>query len=132
MNKVCSIVCSMVLITGLMIVTLSCAYNGKPIETEADFIGFITAIQPEQNKNVAGRISVESHADKIVTKYVVTIKDETLIFQQDGDILHETTFKALENKQRVKIWFSGPVMESWPMQVTAGQVIIVEYATLFE
>ena len=113
-------------------VTLSCASNGKPIEREADFTGFITEIHPGQNRDVIGLISVESHADKIVTKYIVTIKDETLIFKQDGDTLHETTFKALENKQWVKIWFSGPIMESWPMQATAGQVIIAEYATLFE
>ena len=132
MNKVCSIVCSLVLVTALMIAALSCASNGKPIETKADFTGFITDIQPGQNKDIVGRISVESHADKIVTKYVITIKDETLIFRQDGDTLHEITFKALENKQWVKIWFSGPVMESWPMQVTAGQVIIVEYTALTE
>ena len=132
MNKVLSIVCSLVLITGLMIAAISCASNGKPIETEADFTGFITDIQPGQSKDVVGRISVESHADKIVTLYVITIKDNTLLFRQDGDTLQETTFKALENKQWVKIWFSGPVMESWPMQVTAGQVIIVEHASLFE
>lgn len=132
MNKVCSIVFSSALIIGLMVIALSCTSNSKPIETEADFIGFITEIQPGQDKDIIGRISVESHADKIVTRYVITIKDETLIFQQDGDNLRKTTFKALENKQWVKIWFSGPVMESWPMQATAQQVIIVEYATLLE
>ena len=121
-----------ILLFGVIIVSIGCASTGKPIETEADFIGFITEIQPGQGKNVIGHISVESHADKIVTKYVVTIKDETLIFRQDGDTLHEITFKALENKQWVKIWFSGPVMESWPMQVTAGQVVIVEYTALTE
>ena len=126
MNKVCSIVCSLVVITCLMITALSCTSSGKPIETEADFTGFITDIQPVQNKDIVGRISVESHADKLVTKYVITIKNETLLFQQDGDTLRETTFKALENKQWVEIWFSGPVMESWPMQVTAGQVVIMD------
>jgi hypothetical protein len=55
-----------------------------------------------------------------------TITDETLIFQQDGDDLHRTAFNTLENKQWVKIWFTGPVTESFPVQGTAGQVVIIE------
>jgi len=69
---------------------------------------------------------VESHADKIVSRYVITITDETLIFQQEGNELCRTTFKTLENKQWVKIWFDGPIMESSPMQGIAGQVVIIE------
>lgn len=103
-----------------------CTPATKPIETEADFIGFITEIHPVQERGISGRISVESHADKIVTKYTITIENETLIFEQDGDDLRNATFAALENKQWVQIWFSGPVMESWPMQATAQQVVIIE------
>lgn len=114
------------LLIGLVVVSVDCTSATKPIETEADFIGFITEIHPIQERGVSGRISVESHADKIVTKYVVTIKDETIIFRQDGDNLRNATFAALETKQWVQIWFSGPVMESWPMQATAQQVVITE------
>jgi len=110
----------------LMVVSAGCAPATKPIETEADFIGFITEIHPSQERDISGQISVESHADKIVTKYTITIKDETLIFQQDGDSLRNVAFAALETKQWVEIWFSGPVMESWPMQATAQQVVILE------
>ena len=73
-----------------------------------------------------GRILVESHADKIVDKYWVTIKESTLIFQQDGDDRRPAGFESLETKQRAQIWFSGPVKESFPAQVDAGQVIIVK------
>jgi hypothetical protein len=114
------------LLIGLMVVSVDCAPATKPIETEADFIGFITEIHPSQEGGIPSRISVESHADKIVTKYTITIKNETLIFQQDGDNLRSVTFAALETKQWVEIWFSGPVMESWPMQATAQQVVILE------
>jgi hypothetical protein len=114
------------LLIGLMVVSAGCAPAAKPIETEADFIGFITEIHPSQERGISGQISVESHADKIVTKYTITIKDETLIFQQDGDSLRNVAFAALETKQWVEIWFSGPVMESWPMQATAQQVVILE------
>ena len=114
------------LLIGLTAVSVTCAPAPEPIETVADFIGFITEIHPSQEKGISGRISVESHADKIVTKYTVTIEDETLIFQQEGDNLRKAAFTNLETNQWVQIWFSGPIMESWPMQGTAQQVVIVE------
>ena len=107
-------------------VAVDCASTTKPIETGEDFIGFITEIHSSQERGILGQISVESHADKIVTKYIITIKGETLIYQQDEDNLHKVTFGMLENKQWVKIWFTGPVMESWPIQGTAKQVVVIE------
>jgi len=112
------------LLIGLIVVSTVCAPVVKPIETEADFTGFITEIHPSGEGDTVGLISAESHADKIVTKYIIAIKDETSIFQQDGDDFRKVSFKTLENKQWVKIWFTGPVMESWPMQGTARQVVI--------
>ncbi len=111
------------LLIALLVVSVGCASTSKPIETEEDFIGFITEIHPSREGDTLGQIFVESHADKIVTKYIITIKNETLIFQQDGDNLRKVTFKALENKQWVKIWFMGPTMESWPIQGTAEQIV---------
>jgi hypothetical protein len=69
---------------------------------------------------------VESDADKIVTKYVVTVKKDTAIFRQDGSDLRKAAFSDLAAKQWVKIWFTGPVLESWPMQATAQQVVITQ------
>lgn len=105
---------------------LGCASTAKPVETEADFIGFITDIHPNGERDILGQISVESHADKIVSRYIITITNETLIFQQDGNSLRQVDFEALEDKQWVKIWFTGPVIESFPVQGTAGQVVIEE------
>lgn len=114
------------LLIVLVAVSLSCASTSKPMETEADLIGFITEIHPNGERGILGRISVESHADKIVSKYVITIANETLIFRQDGDDLRKAAFRTLENKQWVEIWFTGPVLESFPVEGTAGQVVIVE------
>jgi len=112
------------LLVALMAVSPGCASTAQPMETEADLIGFITEIRPDGEGDNLGQINVESHADKIVSKYVITITYETLIFQQDGDDLRRTAFETVENKQWVKIWFAGPVMESFPVQGTAGQVVI--------
>jgi hypothetical protein len=114
------------LLIVLMVVSPGCASTAKPMETEADLLGFITEIHPNGERDVLGQIFVESHADKIVTRYIITITDETLIFQQDGNDLRKATLTTLENKQWVKVWFTGPVMESFPVQGTAGQVVIVE------
>lgn len=132
MKKAFVIILPLALITSFILIVTSCISDKKPVDTEADFIGFITEINSSQSEGISGRISVESHADKIVTKYIVTIKKDTLIFKQDGDNLHNATFSALETKQWVRIWFSGPIMESWPMQGTAKQVVIVEYAALID
>jgi len=98
----------------------------KALQTEADFTGFITEIHPVGKEDTIGQILVESHADKLVDKYMVTIKDETLIFEQDGENRSKVAFTALETQQRVQIWFSGPIMESFPMQGTARQVVVTE------
>ncbi|MFC2044072.1 DUF3221 domain-containing protein [Chloroflexota bacterium] len=97
----------------------------KPLETEADFTGWITEIHLIVDKYTLAKILVVSHADKIVDKYMVTIKDETLIYQQDGENPHEVDFETLETTQQVQVWFAGPIMESFPMQGTARQVVII-------
>ncbi len=107
-----------------LLITLSLA--PKPLQTEADVTGFITEIHPVGKGSVLGQILVESYADKLVDKYMVTIKDETLIFKQDGENLRKIALEALETKQRVQIWFSGPILESFPMQGTARQVVVTE------
>jgi hypothetical protein len=116
-------------LVGLLVVLIAispcCAPAAKPLETEADFHGFITGIHLNREGDTIGQISVESHADKLVSKCVVTITDETLIFQKDGDELRPVDFEELENQQQwVKIWFTGPVLESYPVQATASQVVI--------
>jgi hypothetical protein len=108
----------------LMLLSLGCASVRKPLEREADFIGFITEIHPNGQRGVTGQVFVESHADKIVTRYVITVTNQTLIFRQDGDDLRKATFKTLENKQWVKIWWAGPTTGTLPVQGTAAQIVI--------
>ncbi len=114
------------LLMGLMAIAVNCASAPEALETEADFTGFITEIHPIEKKDTPGQILVESQADKFVDKYMVTIKDETLIFKQEGEERSQVAFGALETKQQVQIWFSGPIMESFPMQGTASVSIHCE------
>ncbi|MGD8998691.1 MAG: hypothetical protein PVH80_11340 [Anaerolineae bacterium] len=112
------------LLATLVALSASCAATPGPLKTEADFIGFITEIHPKGGGDAPGEILVESHADKIVTRYIVAVTRETLIFRQDGDDLRKTGFKTLENKQWVEIWWAGPTTGNDPVQGTAAQVVI--------
>ena len=113
-------------IIGLMAMAVNCAPSPRALDTEADFIGFITEIQPIGKKGTLGQILVESHVDKLVDKYMVTIKDNTLILKQDGENRLPATFEIQETKQQVQIWFSGPIMESFPMLGTAQQIMVIK------
>lgn len=112
------------LLIGLMVLSVDCKSAPKPLETEANFTGWVIEIHQIEEKGIAGEILVESQVAKVVGKYVVTITDETLIFKQDGENRHHVAFKALEATQQVQIWFSGPILQSFPKQGTAQQVVI--------
>jgi len=60
----------------------------------------------------------------VVDKYMVTIDGDTVIFKQGEDELQQMNFEMMEINDIVEIWFSGPVKESFPMQVTARQIVV--------
>ncbi len=114
------------LLTVLVVVAVDCTSSPQALDTEPYFTGWVTEIHPIGEKGNLGQILVEAQSDKLVDKYMVTIKNETLIFKQDGEERRQVTFEALETTQQVQIWFSGPILESFPMQGTAQQVVIIE------
>jgi hypothetical protein len=69
-------------------------------------------------------VFVESHADKLVSRYVIRVKNETLIFQRDDDDLRRVRFSALANKQTVEVWWAGPTTGTFPVLGTAAQMVI--------
>jgi hypothetical protein len=114
-----------IIVAGIaLLLVAGCASPSEPVTTEPDFNGFITGVNAIDNKDIIGSIAVESHADKLVEKYVVTITKDTSLFRLvDGDY-QELSFGDLAEKQWLQIWFTGPVAESWPMQAKAFQVVI--------
>ena len=113
-----------VTIVLLLVTYVAAGCTSVPEPNEPDITGFITTISTIGEKDTLSQILVESYADKLVDKYMVTINDETLIFEQKGKERHQVTFKSLGTKQQVQIWFLGPIMESFPTQGTAQQVMI--------
>lgn len=70
------------------------------IDSNADFVGWITEIQAIGREGTLGQILVESQVDKLVDKYMVTVKDETLIFRQDGGNHYQVAFEELATTQK--------------------------------
>ena len=119
-------VIGVVMVIAALLMIAGCASPAEPLTSEADFNGFITGVTNVDNKDIVGSVAAESHADKIVDKYVITVNKDTKLFRFDGMDYKEISFDDLEEKQTVEIWFSGPVMESWPMQTTAAQIVLVD------
>jgi hypothetical protein len=112
------------LLLALMIVTLGCTSSPNVPENKPDFTGLIIAVNPDRENDTLVQILVEPLNTESVNKYIVTIDEETEIFEQYGEDRYHIAFEALETEQQVEIWFSESVRESIPMQVTAQQVVI--------
>ena len=112
------------LLTSLIALSLGCAPTAQPLRREQDFSGFITEIHANGREGVAGQVFVESHADKLVTRYVIRVTNETLIFRHDDDDLRRVRFSALANKQTVEVWWAKPTTGTFPVLGTAAQIVI--------
>ncbi|MBM4446336.1 MAG: DUF3221 domain-containing protein [Chloroflexi bacterium] len=93
---------------------------------EPDLVGWIDGVQQVKEGEKPGQILVGSLDDKTSDKYAVTITSMTLIRMLVGDVRYPASFASLEEGKKVQIWFSGPVMESYPAQVVAYKIVIVE------
>lgn len=96
------------------------------LNSEPDFVGFVTMIERDGTGEVVGHITVESHANKLVHRYVVTLTKQTALLRREGEALHPVDVDAFKLKDWVKLWFSGSRKEPSPLDVTARQVVIVD------
>ena len=71
---------------------------------------------------VEGEIAPDTNVDRAL----VSIAPSTLILQAADDEGRELTARDLEAGMAVEVRFSGPVMESYPVQATAEFVVIVD------
>jgi hypothetical protein len=76
---------------------------------------------------VLGTILMEGRKDKD-TKYdkaMVKVTKGTRIFQQVGRELKPASFDDIKPGVKMEIQFQGPVAESFPVQATAGKIVIL-------
>ena len=88
-------------------------------EREPDLVGWIDNIMQNQ-------ILVNSPDNNTSDKFVVTVTDQTAIYKQADGEKRNAGFDSFNVGQKVDVWFAGPVMESYPAQVSAEKIVITE------
>jgi hypothetical protein len=99
-------------------------------EEEIDIRGKITNIRRadrDVDDNLLGAILIEGvkEADTGFDKASVRVTKETRIFDERETGRKQVSFDSLKAGQKVSARFVGPVMESYPVQATAGEIIIL-------
>ena len=105
--------------------TASCGSAPAVIETQAEFSGSISNIQPNPIEGFKGWITVESPTPQEVGIYKVTINDETAIFILEDGKYDYVDFDTLELNQQVVLWFRMLNLEAIPIEAVAEQVVIL-------
>ena len=94
----------------------------------ADVRGKITNVSTSASGAVLGSILIEGKKEKdtSVDKAMTRITDKTAIFRMQNGKRVEAKFSDLKAGQTVEATFSGPVAESYPVQATAKEILILE------
>jgi beta-N-acetylhexosaminidase len=114
-----------------LFIIIGCNLSISNYGKEADIRGSITSIYKateDSTGDVIGSILIEGNIEKDTEydKASVTITKETRIFESKSGKLIKANFDSLKPNQRVQALFTGPVAESYPVQVRAKEVVILE------
>jgi hypothetical protein len=94
--------------------------------------GLVTEVhqadQQDRAKGLLGAVSVEGtdQGGTQVGQASVAVTDKTLLFELEGQSRRPITFEALKTGQRVQIRFLGPVAETYPVQATADEIVVMK------
>ncbi len=108
---------------GFLLLFGGCISSGS--KTEPDLVGWIdNAFQPQSE--TPGQLLINSPDNKTSDKFMVSVTDKTVIFDETGEEQKRVDFGSIITGQKVVVWFSGPVMESYPAQASADKIVITE------
>ena len=116
------------LFAGLTAVVLlaPAAAEEKKVSIRGSLASAGQASEEEKKTGLLGNLLVEGMKDKDAEydKAMVKVTKGTKIYRQIGGELREASFDDLKGGTKVEIWFQGPVAESFPVQATAGKIVI--------
>lgn len=99
--------------------------------TRADIRGYVAgawgvSADPRPGE-VVGSVLIEGELeeDTRFDRASVTVTDATRIYRREGDGFTAAAFADLEAGQLVQAVFTGPVAESYPVQATAEEIVIL-------
>jgi len=113
----------LVLIGLLAILGAYAAWGTDSTQPHGVMIGTIVEVHPAPaGADSLGTILVAGNAaGNLADKASVTLTTKTQLLRKDGTTLR---FVDLKPNTPVEVLFTGPVMESYPVQVTASKVIV--------
>jgi len=98
-------------------------------DRDPDIRGTVTSLERQSDGDIFGRILVEGPIAP-GTGYgaaSVSVTGDTTVLREVPDASPEPlAFEDLEEGMPVEVWFEGPVAESYPVQATAGTVLVIE------
>lgn len=113
---------------GLVVVVLlaPAGADEKKVSIRGALASAGAAGEDEKKTGLLGTLLVEGSKDKDTEydKATVKVTKGTKIYRQVGKELKEASFDDLKGGVKVEIWFQGPVAESFPVQATAGKIVI--------
>ena len=116
-------------IYAMVVILLSvCGCSTADTHAGSDLVGWIDSVQQPQGET-PGMILVNSPDNKTSDKFMVTVTAKTIIRKQVDGKQQTAVFDIFSAGQKVEIWFSGPVMESYPAQVSADKIVVTEVAS---
>ena len=93
---------------------------GDPPDDPAYIEGSLTSVTLGDE---GGAFLVEEPGDT-GNKASVTLRSTSVVLEEVGDRYESTTPSRLQQGQTVAVWAAGPVRESFPVQISAGTVVI--------
>jgi beta-N-acetylhexosaminidase len=109
------------LVTGLALGACRSAAPSVPTEA-ASITGRVTDVSRSGERIGSVRVEAEPAVPSGSPKAVVRITQATTILTSTPE--SATDFNALRVGQWVRVWFTGPVRESYPLQADAGTVVV--------
>src|SRR5262245_41483966 len=124
------------LLASLLILALgvSLAPGNEKKPEKADIRGLITRVaeanKEARQKGNLGTILVEGYKEPTTQydKASVRVTDKTRITLRFGPEKKNWGFEDLKKGRKVQIIFIGPVAESYPVQATAKEIVVLEEA----
>jgi hypothetical protein len=120
----------LLLISILLLGLVSCSNTVEDLPTIDDsqlvtygVAGYIISIDDSDNEHLKGTIFVEGELGKNGADYhraYVSVDESTIVYGKE-----ELSYEDLEVGMYVNVFFSGPAMESDPVQADAKQINIV-------
>lgn len=70
-------------------------------------------------------VEEDPHQESGSSKAKVTVTSATRVFYQEGSAQTRAGVDDISVGDQVRVWFTGPVLESYPVQATARAIAIV-------